>query len=88
MMAAQIVHAADDSHGPDRLPEGTYAIALWATAQQLQQLRECLVASGVEHALVVENEGPWAGHATAIGIRPILKSVARRYVSHLPRVKP
>lgn len=54
----------------------------------LRQLAEALGQRDLVHALIVEEDGPHAGQAMAIGIRPTVDRAAiRRCTSALPLVK-
>lgn len=84
--AAQLIHAAGYS-ATAPLPEGTYAIALHARDEpELRALAARLAAAGVAHKLIVEDDPPYAGQATAIGITPCNRSPLKPYLAHLALV--
>ena len=85
-MAAQIVHAAGES-SPGELPEGTIAVALSATPQQLYQLEQRLIKDKIPHKAIREPDEPWHGALVAIGVCPDRKENLRKYFSQLPLVR-
>jgi hypothetical protein len=85
-MCAQTIHAAGES-SPGNLPDGTYAIALSAEPQQLQDLERQLIEAGIAHRAIRENSEPYSGELMAIGVRPGLRSQLRRYFSTYPLIK-
>jgi hypothetical protein len=84
--AAQIVHAAGES-SPGNLPEGTFAIALAAEPNELQDLAIRLSEAGIAHRNVRESDEPYSGELMAIGVFPQPRSKLRRYFSTLPLVR-
>jgi peptidyl-tRNA hydrolase len=86
-MAAQITHAAGES-APRRLPAGTYAIVLAVDdATALEALSARLSAAGVRHTVIRENDEPYNGEATAIGVEPAQRSILKRHFSSLPLLR-
>lgn len=86
LMAAQITHAAGESS--DKLPAGTYAVVLAAPdAAALEALSARLDAAGVRHTVIRENDPPYCGEATAIGVEPAPRSVLKRHFSSLPLLR-
>jgi hypothetical protein len=77
VMAAQLVHAAGES-GP--AVQGTHAIALQATRQDLEDLalELALEGCGFAFAPIVETDAPFAGELVAIGFAPVARSSALR----------
>lgn len=54
----------------------------------LRQLAEALGQHDLAHTLIVEEDGPYAGQAMALGIRPSVdRSAIRKVTSALPLVK-
>ena len=54
----------------------------------LHKIAQALGAQSQTYALVVENEGPYAGQAMAIGVLPTTdRAAVRRAVSALPLVR-
>ena len=75
------MHAAGES-SPGNLPEGTHAIALVADDElALWRLDHVLRRAHVEHRLIIESEGPYAGQLLAIGVSPRRKEEVRRHVA-------
>lgn len=87
LLAAQVVHAAGES-APQRLPPGTYAIVLSVEGPaELEALAARLGARNVRHTLIRENDPPYSGQATAIGVEPARRSVLARHLSSLPLLR-
>jgi peptidyl-tRNA hydrolase len=87
LQSAQIVHAAGESVRA-RLHPGTYAVVLAVDGElELRRLHAELTDRGLEHALVIENEGDYAGQATAIGVIPAPRSQLRRLFRKYPLLK-
>ena len=83
---AQCIHAAGESS--NYVPTGTYAIALAARNEtHLRSIAKRLSARGIEHTLIEENDPPYSGQATAIGIKPGRRSTLKRHVSSLPLLR-
>jgi len=78
IQAAQIVHAAGES-APGNLPVGTYAVVLRATQEELERFETVLILNGVDHCAIRENDAPYSGELTAIGLAPAPKSHYRRW---------
>lgn len=54
----------------------------------LRRVAEALGAASLTHKLVVEDAGPYAGQATAIGVNPSTDRAAiRKVTSAIPLVK-
>lgn len=83
LQAAQIVHAAGES-ASQRLPPGTFAIVLSVEGPSELEAQARLGARNVRHTLIRENDPPYSGQATAIGVEPAHRSVLRRHFSALP----
>lgn len=81
------MHAAGES-SPGDLANGTYAVVLAVPDEAaLQQLADELYVNAVPHVVIVETDGPHAGQAMAIGLRPGRKEVLRRSLSSLPLLR-
>ena len=80
LLAAQVVHAAGES-SPGQLPSGTYAVVL--ACKDLTELATRLSVARVEHTTITENDGPFAGQKTAIGVRPNRRSKLKKHFSSL-----
>jgi peptidyl-tRNA hydrolase len=78
------VHAAGES-SPGNLPAGTYAIVLACAA--LEALSAKLKEAGVSHHLIVENDGLFAGEATALGVVPGRRSILKKHFSSYPLLR-
>jgi hypothetical protein len=51
-------------------------------------LRRALALAQLDHKLIVENDGPWADQAMAIGVKPTTdRAAVRKVVSALPLVR-
>ncbi len=85
VLAAQVTHAAGES-SPGALSDGTIAVVLAAANEDhLRLLSHQLTAAGLPHRLIVENEGPYAMQATAIGVVPVQDRLQiRKVVRNLP----
>lgn len=82
---AQGCHAASEASGHP--PTIVVALAV-PDENALRQLAEALGARDLAHALIVEEDGPHAGQAMAIGIRPSVDRAAiRKVTSALPLVR-
>lgn len=69
VLAAQLIHAAGESS--ERVPEGTYAVALAAKNEgHLALIEQKLVDAGIPHHAVREPDSPWNGALMAIGLAP------------------
>lgn len=66
---------------------GTYAIVLAADTDTLSRLEERLKGINLPHVAIRENEGPYAGQITAIGVQPGRRSKLRKYFSSLPLLR-
>lgn len=87
-MAAQVGHAAGESAGGP-LPEGTIMVVLEVpTEDTLLAVARALGKQSLTYKLVVENEGPWANQAMAIGVTPTTdRKAIRKATSRLPLVR-
>lgn len=90
MQVAQTAHAAGNSVRHP-LRDDTIVVAL-AVADEvaLRAVAARLVEHGLAHHLVIENEGPFAGQAMAIGLEPVPahdRPRIRKAVSDLPLVR-
>lgn len=88
MQVAQVVHAAGESVTIRPAP-GTIAVALHAEgAEHLLALHRELEELDIEHTLIYEADGPYAGQAMALGLEPSRDRLrARRVLSKLPLVR-
>lgn len=88
VQVAQTVHAAGESAGGP-LPDGTIAVALSAPSEAaIRKLAQDFARQAIAHRLIVEDAGPWAGQAMAIGVTPTCdRKTIRRLTSRLPCVK-
>ena len=55
--------------------------------KKLAALSETLTQAGIEHRRIVESDAPYTGQLMALGLVPVRKAVARRYVSSLPLLR-
>lgn len=86
--AAQLIHAAGHSSPGEKLPQGTYAIALSCQDEsELRALSERLEAAGIPHSRINEPDEPYNGQLMALGLPPAYKSTYRRFISNLPLIK-
>jgi hypothetical protein len=88
VQVAQTAHAAGESAGGP-LPEGTIVVALAVPDEvALHAIVAALLRQGLTYQLVVENEGPYASQAMAIGVTPTRdRAAVRRATSALPLVR-
>jgi hypothetical protein len=78
---AQITHAAGES-SPGNLPSNTHAVVLYALdEQELLRLGENLQKEGFNFCLIREPDAPYNGAATAIGIKPQMRTKALRKIT-------
>jgi len=84
---AQLAHAVGQSLIEPH-PDGMYVVVL-AARDEAHLFAEAsrLELAGVALSRVVENDGPFAGQLTAVGLRPGRKGVVGRHVSCLPRLR-
>lgn len=86
-LAAQVTHAAGESSSGG-LPDQTYAVVLAARDEaHLRDLHALFSAQGIDHKLIKEDDPPWLGQATAIGLAPAPRSAHRRLLSSLPLLR-
>jgi hypothetical protein len=84
---AQLGHAIGQSVDGPHPPE-MYVVVLAARDElHLTVEAERLERAGVPLVRVVENEGPYAGQLTAVGLRPGRKAALGRHVSSLPTLR-
>jgi sirohydrochlorin ferrochelatase len=85
VQVAQTAHAASEASGHPP----TIVVALVVPDEQtLRRLAEALGERSLTHQLILEDAGPFAGQAMAIGIVPTSdRAAVRKAVSHLPLVK-
>jgi hypothetical protein len=71
------------------LPDGTIVVALAVpTENTLRDIARALGEQSLTYKLVVENEGPFAAQAMAIGVVPTYnRRAVRKATSRLPLVK-
>jgi hypothetical protein len=84
---AQVAHASSEASGHP--PTIVVALAVPDEAA-LRRFAEALGLEGLDYTLIVEDAGPHAGQATAIGIHPApiaRRPAIRRVTSMLPLVK-
>lgn len=81
-----VCHAAGEST-PERVPPGTHAVILAASADALLDLETRLERSGVPHAAIRESDAPYAGQLLAIGLAPAPRALVRRVVSSFPLLR-
>lgn len=88
VQVAQTAHAAGESVQRP-LPEGTIVVALAVPNEgSLRRVAEALGKQSLTYKLIVENEGPWAGQATALGVVPTAdRKAVRKATSALPLVR-
>jgi hypothetical protein len=88
IQVAQTAHAAGESAGGP-LPDGTIVVALAVPCEQtLRAIADALSKHNLTYKLIVENEGPWANLAMAIGVTPTHdRAAVRRATSALPLVR-
>lgn len=85
MQVAQTAHAASEASGYP--PTIVVALAVPDEAA-LRRVAEALGAASLTHKLVVEDAGPFAGQAMALGICPSTdRQAIRKVTSALPLVK-
>lgn len=85
VQVAQVAHAASEASGHP--PTIVVALAV-ADEAELRRLADLLGDRALAHTLIVEDAGPHAGEATAIGIHPTTDRAAiRKATSALALVK-
>lgn len=78
MLAAQVIHAAGESH-LTAVPSGTHAVALAARDEaHLLEVARALERRGLAFTLIREPDPPWRGAAMAIGVAPTRDRAALR----------
>lgn len=85
VQVAQVAHAASEASGHPQ----TIVVALAVPSESaLRDVAAALGDRSLTHQLVVEDAGPFAGQAMAIGVSPTIdRSAIRKVTSHLPLVK-
>ena len=85
VQAAQIVHAAGESVRK-RVTSGTHAVVLAVSGEDaLREVAARLDGLCVDYAAVVENDAPYSGQLTALGVAPVQdRRTIRRALSSLP----
>ena len=85
VQVAQTAHAASEASGHPQ----TIVVALQVPDETtLRRIAEALGEKSLTHQLVVEDAGPFAGQAMALGLTPSTDRAAiRKVVSALPLVK-
>lgn len=85
VQVAQTAHAASEAAGHP--PTIVVALAV-PDEQALRDVARALSDRSQEFRLIVEDAGPFAGQATAVGVAPIVdRSTIRKAVSSLPLVR-
>ncbi len=84
---AQLGHAIGQSVETTHSREMYVVVLACRDEPHLQHEADRLEREGVALVRVVENEGPYAGQLTAVGLRPGRKGVIGRHVSSLPRLR-
>ena len=85
MQVAQTAHAASEASG--HAPTIVVALSVPDEAT-LRQLADAMGTKSLAHSLIVEEDGPYAGQAMALGVAPTEDRAAiRRVTSGLPLVK-
>jgi len=80
LQAAQIAHAAGET-GSVTLPQGTHVVVLGVESEEaLRKLSHRLASNSIPHKLIRENDPPYSGQATALGVMPQLKSEVKRHL--------
>jgi hypothetical protein len=91
VQVAQTAHAAGESVPEHQapLPDGTIVVALSVPDEgTLLRIAQALGERSLTYKLIEEADGPYAGQAMALGIRPARdRSAIRKVVSSLPLVK-
>lgn len=88
MQLAQTIHAAGESSSPNKVPGGTYAVALEARdSDHLEEISSRLSKRGITHTCIHEPDPPYNGALLSIGVCPGKKNVVGRYLSDLPLVR-
>jgi hypothetical protein len=85
VQVAQTAHAASEATGHP--PSIVVALAV-PDESTLRKIAEALGRQSQTYALIVEDAGPHAGEATAIGVRPTAdRAAVRKVLSSLPLVR-
>lgn len=85
VQVAQTAHAASEATGHP--PVIVVALAV-PSEDALRQVAEALGKDSLTYQLVIEDAGPYAGQAMALGVAPSTDRAAiRKVTSHLPLVR-
>lgn len=85
MQVAQVAHAASEASGHP--PTIVVALAV-PDEQTLRRVAEVLGAKSLTYKLIVEEDGPFAGQAMALGIEPSAdRRSIRKVTSMLPLIR-
>ena len=87
MQVAQVTHAASEASGHP--PTIVVALAV-PDEETLRRFAAALGGEDLAHTLIIEDAGPHAGQATALGIHPTpieRRAAIRKVTSMLPLVK-
>lgn len=94
MREAQTIHAAGESaarycRAGDSFPSGVRSVVLVAPSEELEALAARLrSALPCTLAIIRETEGEYAGQLMAIGLGPLSRDRAKKYLSSYPTLKP
>lgn len=87
LLAAQIVHAADESID-GFVTSGMHAVVLTVPSETaLLAVSANLMSARIAHVRIEEPDAPYNGALMALGLRPMKKEVLKRYLSSLPLLK-
>lgn len=82
-----MVHAAGES-APGNLPAGTFAVVLAVRDEAaLAMLEACLRAGGAPVTAIREDDAPYHGSLTALGLRPAPRGTYARWLAALPLLR-
>jgi hypothetical protein len=88
--SAQLTHAAGESAGlfGAPLPKNTFAVVLAVPDEAgLLKLEIKLAKHGIEYCLIREPDEPFLGQATALGIKPMLRSDISKLLANYPLIR-
>lgn len=84
VLAAHVGHAASEAAGH---PPTAMVVLDVPDEQALMRIADALGEKSLTYKLIVEDAGPFAGQATAIGVVPCVdRTAVRKATSHLPLV--
>jgi hypothetical protein len=87
ILSANLTHAAGESI-VEPIGSGTYAVVLAAKDEvDLKRILKHIETKGLRHKPIVETDGAYANQLMAIGLVPIAKKIAGRYLSSIPLLK-